>query len=148
MSLTIPYYQKALRPRKLRDTLYQDGLDDVLEAYLGNDEKKWLIEQNRTATGLNWFLEIESSSATKCTVDYSNSNKVDFDEDRKISFLSGGSCLRPAQGGYWLEISSECYDEEFTISCDQSFLTTLLFQRDWILRSYQVLITPKLQTHC
>ena len=93
------------------------------------EEKEWLISQNRTATGLNWFLEIESPEAIECSIDYSNSNNVNFGLDKKISFLSGGNCLRPAQGGYWLEVSPECYDEEFTISCDQSFLTTLLYQK-------------------
>jgi hypothetical protein len=94
-----------------------------------NDEKEWLLSQNRSSTGLNWFLEIESPSATECSVSYSGTNNVKFDEDKKITFLSGGSCLKLAQGGYWLEVSSECYDEEFTISCDQSFLTTLLYQK-------------------
>ena len=87
-----------------------------------SDEESWLISQNRTATGLNWFLEIESPKATKCTVSYSSSNKVNFGENKKISSLSGGNCLSSAQGGYWLEVSPNCYNENFTISCDQSFL--------------------------
>ena len=84
-----------------------------------SSEKEWLISQNRTSTGLNWFLEIDSPRATKCSVSYSNSNQVNFGDDKKITSLSGGSCLRPSQGGYWLIVSPDCYDEEFTISCDE-----------------------------
>ena len=94
-----------------------------------NAEKSWLLSKKRTSIGLSWFLEIESPEATECSVSYSGSNQVNFGEDKKISFLSGGSCLRSSQEGYWLEVSSECYDEEFTISCDKSFLTTLLYQK-------------------
>ena len=94
-----------------------------------SNEKEWLMSDNKTSTGLIWFLEIESSKATECTVDYSSSNRVNFGADKKISFLSGGNCLSPYQEGYWLEISSDCYDEEFTISCDESFLTTTLYQK-------------------
>lgn len=94
-----------------------------------SEEKSWLISQNRTSTGLNWFLEIESPEAIKCSVSYSGSNQVNFGSDKKLTSLSGGSCLRPAQGGYWLEVSPDCYNEEFTISCDQQFLTTFLYKK-------------------
>ena len=94
-----------------------------------SSEKEWLISQNRTSTGLNWFLEIDSPRATKCSVSYSNANQVNFGDDKKITSLSGGSCLRPSQGGYWLIVSPDCYDEEFAISCDEQFLTTLLYQK-------------------
>ena len=54
-----------------------------------SEEKSWLISQNRTSTGLNWFLEIESPEATKCSVSYSGSNQVNFGDDKKITSLSG-----------------------------------------------------------
>ena len=101
----------------------------ILSGSAGSDAKDWLFEQNKTATGLNWYLEIESTKPTKCDVDYSNSNEVAFGEDRKIESLTGGSCLRPSQSGYWLEVSPDCYDQNFTVSCNESFLTTLLYQK-------------------
>lgn len=89
----------------------------------------WLRSQNRTPPGINWFLEIESSEATTCTISYSgSSHSVNIGEDKKIS-NNAGSCLTLAQDDYWLRISPSCYDEEFEISCDKGFLTTLLFKK-------------------
>jgi len=96
-----------------------------------NTEKAedWLFSQNRTASGMEWFLQVESSEATTCSLSYSgSSHSVDIGEDKKIS-NNAGSCLTLAQDDYWLRISPSCYDEEFEISCDQTFLTTLLFKK-------------------
>ena len=89
----------------------------------------WLLSQNKTPENLNWFLEIESSEETICTITYSGtSNRVTVKEDKTIS-SSAGNCLSLAQSNYWLKISQNCLDVEFTVSCDRSFLTTLLFKK-------------------
>lgn len=89
----------------------------------------WLLSQNRTPTELNWYLEIESPRETTCSVSYSDSSyNIRIGEDKKIS-NSAGSCLALAQNDYWLRISPSCYSEEFEVSCDESFLTTLLFKK-------------------
>jgi hypothetical protein len=94
-----------------------------------NDAEEWLLSQNLTPTELTWYLEIESPEATSCTLSYSgSSSNINIGEDKKIS-NSAGTCLRLAQDDYWMRISPSCYDQEFQISCDQKFLTTLLFRK-------------------
>jgi hypothetical protein len=88
----------------------------------------WLISQNTTPAEISWFLEIESLNAASCEISYSGSNYVvNVDEDKTLS-NNAGSCLSLAQDDYWLRISPSCMDREFRVSCDQDFLTTLLFQ--------------------
>ncbi|HEB46954.1 MAG TPA: hypothetical protein ENI22_00610, partial [Candidatus Pacearchaeota archaeon] len=44
----------------------------------------WLLSQNKTPTELTWFLEIESSEATTCSIDYSGlSYTINIGEDKK-----------------------------------------------------------------
>ena len=102
--------------------------------------ENWLFEQNGTPSEITWFLQIEitgaDSSACKITYDESDYN-IEIGEDKKIN-SAAGSCLSLSSPGYWLEISSNCYDEEFEISCDEGFLTNLLFSRD----SFSEVTTP------
>ena len=96
-----------------------------------NTEKAqdWLMAQNRTPTELAWYLEIESSEPTTCTVSYSGRDyNVNIGENKKIS-NNAGACLVLSQDDYWLRIAPSCYDEEFEVSCNQNFLTTLLFKK-------------------
>lgn len=121
----------------LDDSRYKSDLKYTSQAILGFKEtgsssssaKSWLFGKNRTSIGIDWFLEIESPEETTCTVDYSSSNDIVINEDKTINSLTGGSCLSVSANGYWIEVSSDCYDEEFTISCDKQFLTTLLYQK-------------------
>ncbi len=95
-----------------------------------NTEKavEWLISQNTTSTDLTWYLEIDSNSATSCSITYGSGGgyNINIGEDKKISGSAGG-CLSLESHGYWFRISSSCYNNGFTIECDQPFLTTLLY---------------------
>jgi len=92
--------------------------------------EEWLLSQNSTPDEVTWYLEIESTEATTCSIDYSGSSyNINIGEDKKITG-SAGSCLTRAQDDYWLRISSNCFNQEFSITCDKSFLTTLLFKKD------------------
>jgi len=94
-----------------------------------SDGESWLLSQNTTPTELVWFLEIESPGATSCSIQYSGqSYTVNIDEDKKLS-SNAGSCLVLAQDNYWLRVSPSCYGTEFSVSCNQNFLTTLLFKK-------------------
>ncbi len=96
-----------------------------------NTEKAetWLLSQNATPQEIDWYLEIESPEQAKCTITYSGSPyQITIGLDKRIN-SNAGSCLSLAQENYWLKISSVCYDEEFEISCDKQFLTTLLFKK-------------------
>ena len=103
------------------------ALDNV-GANIG-EAQQWLLSQNRTPSELIWYLQIESSELTTCGISYTGfSSTIEITEDKKISG-DAGQCLSLAQDDYWLEISSLCYDQEFSISCDKDFFTTLLFRK-------------------
>jgi len=94
-----------------------------------SDGEAWLLSRNETPTELVWFLEIEASEPASCSVQYSGqSYTVNIDENKKLS-SNAGSCLILAQDNYWLRVSPTCYGTEFSISCNQNFLTTLLFKK-------------------
>jgi len=113
------------------DSRYESEIKYTSQAYLGgiSGAKSFLEDMNRTSEGVDWFLEIESPLQTSCTVSYSSNTDVNINEDKTIDSVSGGSCLSISNNGYWVEISEDCFDEEFEISCDKQFLTTLLYQK-------------------
>lgn len=91
--------------------------------------QSWLLNQTRGTTDLAWFLEIESSEATTCTLEYSSiTYDVTVGADKKITGTAG-TCLTVDESGYWLRVSPSCFNEEFSVSCDKKFLTTLLFKK-------------------
>jgi len=94
-----------------------------------DEAQQWLLSQNRTPSELIWYLQIESNEQTTCEIGYTGfSSTIEIREDKKISG-DAGQCLSLAQDDYWLEISSLCYDQEFSISCDKDFSTNLLFRK-------------------
>ena len=100
------------------------------KAGVNTDEaEKWLLSQNTTSLDIDWYLEIESPEETTCEITYSGSSyPISIGEDKKMS-SNAGSCLSLSEDKWWLKISPACYDTEFEISCDQQFLTTLLFKK-------------------
>ncbi len=94
-----------------------------------NDAKEWIISQNTTPTNLDWLLQIESSEKTTCSITYEGSSySVEVGDDKKVN-SGAGNCLTPSDGRYWLKVNPTCYDNEFEISCNKSFLTSLLFKK-------------------
>ena len=93
--------------------------------------KDWLLKQKGSPSDLLWYLEIEGDGLLKCSVSYdSQKYSIQINEDKKIN-SGAGSCLSvdSESGGYWLKVSSSCYEKEFTVSCDKSFLTTTLYKK-------------------
>ncbi len=98
-----------------------------------DDAEAWLLLQETIPREMNWYIQIESSEETTCTIYYdglANPITINVNEDKTVSG-GGGTCLRVSSNGYWFKVSSllDCYDKEFEISCDKDFLTSLLFQR-------------------
>jgi hypothetical protein len=91
--------------------------------------EEWLLKQNDTPSDVDWFLQIETSEASECTIKYSTGGDFDIRirEDKKVSGTAG-DCLSSSSGNWWYRISPSCYNVEFEISCDQAFLTNLLFK--------------------
>jgi len=98
--------------------------------YDTSDGASWLLSHNMTPTGLTWFLQIDSNDQTTCSLTYdtnSNTDTVIIGADKKIQSVSGG-CFEKSSNGYWLHVLGSCYDREFHVSCDKTFLTNLLYQ--------------------
>lgn len=92
------------------------------------DAEKWLLSKKIIPENMDWFLQIESNEATTCSVSYGGSSKqIRIGVDKKIT-SAAGSCLTTSAGNWWLKVSQNCYGKEFEISCDKSFITTLLFK--------------------
>lgn len=97
-----------------------------------DDIAKWLISNNATPTELKWFLEIDISShkSALCKIKYKGHEySVSILDNMKLSG-NAGTCLELAAGNYWLAIKSNCLKESFDISCNQDFVTTLLYQKN------------------
>ena len=115
---------------KIRDTA------QALMAYerLGKNTdaiESWLISKNASMNDLNWFLEIDISNrvSAECAIRYSNTEKIiTIGEDMKIQGDTG-SCLAIIGSGYWMQIRDNCFDRKFEISCNQDFITTLLYTK-------------------
>ncbi len=91
-------------------------------------QESWLLNQTKSVSELTWLLQIESESESTCTISTgSGSNSITINKDKTLS-SGAGSCLPLYSNGYWLQIDSRCLDNEFTISCDQDFSTTLLYK--------------------
>ncbi|MBI2043848.1 hypothetical protein HYT24_00600 [Candidatus Pacearchaeota archaeon] len=115
---------------KYRSDVKYTAQATILLGKSDSELKKWLISQNRTSTGIDWYLEIESPKATTCTVSYSGGSATfSINEDKTILSLSSNSCFSLSTGNYWLKIDANCYAKEFETSCNQQFLTTLLYQK-------------------
>lgn len=117
------------------DSLFMSDIKYTAQAILGlngnTEAEEWLISQNSTPSQLTWYLQVDTTGASTCTIDYlETSNIVQFDEDKSITSVSGqGSCLRRSSNGYWLEVNDNCYGDELSIDCDQSFTTNLLYRK-------------------
>jgi hypothetical protein len=103
----------------------------ALEKRGGDTDKavEWLSEQNTTPSDVVWYLQIDSNKQTTCSVGYNEkSYSVTIGEDKKLNG-NAGSCLSLAEEGYWLRVSSGCYDQEFEVSCDEDFITNLMYKK-------------------
>ena len=93
------------------------------------DAEEWLFSKNTTPEDIIWYLEIESPEKTICSISYGGATyKTTISEDKQLS-SSAGNCLTLSDSDYWLRVSPSCYNYEFEVSCDQQFLTTLLYKK-------------------
>lgn len=92
--------------------------------------ENWILIQNKTVPDLEWLLQVDSTLPSLCTIEDGSQSTyaVTIAEDKKLT-ISGSNCLTLDSSGYWLKINPACYDQEFSISCDETFLTSLLFKK-------------------
>jgi hypothetical protein len=94
-----------------------------------NDAENWIASRNGTPSELTWYLQIDSNEPATCTISYSGfSNQVSIGDDKKLS-SGAGSCLSLSDEEYWLRVSPTCSNSNFSISCNQGFITSLLYQK-------------------
>jgi len=93
-----------------------------------SDAREWLISQNRTPSELTWYLQIETSEPATCSVSYSGTSyNINILEDKTLQGNPGPG-LSVSPEGYWLKISPNFFQSDFEVSCNQDFLTSLLFK--------------------
>ena len=91
--------------------------------------ESWLIEKADEPSELSWFLQIDTNEATSCVITYNSGSKnIKVLEDKRITG-AGGSCLRSAYNGFWLEVDNDCYDESFEVTCESDFVTSLVYRK-------------------
>lgn len=92
--------------------------------------KEWLLSQTTTPNELEWYLQIDSLNPTSCQISYDSGDySIFLSEDRSIDRGAGGCLILDYDNPYWLKISQNCYDKEFSISCEESFSTTLIYSK-------------------
>ena len=107
----------------------KDTAQAILALGGSSDAESWLLSQKLIPSNLVWYLQIETNRASSCEIDYASEQYfINIGDDKKIHG-SVGQCLSVSQGGYWLQVSPSCADKEFQISCDNDFLTNLLFKK-------------------
>lgn len=94
-----------------------------------SDAEDWILEQKKAPPDLIWYLEIDAEEETTCKISYGSTEKtIKINENKKID-KSAGTCLALSQDNYWLKINEDCYETNFTISCNKDFQTTLLYSK-------------------
>jgi len=113
---------------KLKETaLALLAFDAVNEDTSGIEE--WLLNQKQNPEELVWYLQIDADEETTCQITYTGTDiDVIVGEDKKIN-RNAGSCLRLTRDNYWFKVEDDCYEENFTISCDKSFITALVYSK-------------------
>jgi len=91
--------------------------------------RDWLLTKTIQPNNLNWYLQIETEGvASTCTAKRAGSTEnLIINADYTVA--GGGTCLSVDSTGYKFSIAPTCFDQDLTISCDQAFGTTLLFQK-------------------
>jgi len=91
----------------------------------------WLKSKLGTPSEMSWFLEIDTvnHNPASCTIKYDGKEfRTSINEDMKLT-SSAGSCLVLSSNEFWLRITSDCLDKSFEVSCDQDFVTALIYQK-------------------
>lgn len=85
----------------------------------------WTLGYKRLETSLIWYLEIEATNASQCTI---NGKNIIIGDDKKITTPAGNpDGLEKAYSNYWFKITK--LEKNYTISCNKSFTTSLLYQK-------------------
>ena len=92
--------------------------------------KDWLLSKTHGTKDLIWYLEmdIKDHIPSSCSLYYDGEYKLKINDLMKIEG-NPGPCFEVSFGGYWLKLKDSCIDKEFEISCENNFVTTLVYQK-------------------
>jgi len=96
------------------------------------DIESWLLSKNGSSSDLTWFLEMDISQhiASSCEITYDDSSHtVEINDDMTLSGNPGSCFTIHPIGFFWLRVKESCLEKTFRISCDEDFITTLLYQK-------------------
>ena len=88
-----------------------------------DDSIAWLKSKKRLATELTWYLEIDAINATQCSI---NGQSFNIGDNKKISGTDPQGLIK-SYNNYWFQINDIA--KNYTITCNSSFLTTLLYKK-------------------
>lgn len=97
--------------------------------YAISSAEKWLISKAvNFSSDITWYLQVETSNSSKCRASYLN-NEYSFkvNEDKTLSG-NAGKCLTVTED-YWFRVNPTCFNQEISISCNDSFSTSLFFKK-------------------
>ncbi len=94
-----------------------------------DDIEEWLLDNRIPTSEVEWFLEIDLTGQSQCTLTSDDSEKtITISEDKKISG-NPGSCFSFAYDSYWLKVDEDCFNKKIQVSCDKDFISTLLYKK-------------------
>ena len=97
-----------------------------------NSSVNWITSQTATPQDIIWYLQIDGQTNATCTISYSGKQySVNMAQNKQLSSGSSGigNCFTLANQGYWLQVAPSCYGDNFSVSCNNAFTTTNLYQR-------------------
>jgi len=88
-----------------------------------------IVKSSKFSSDITWYLQVETSNTSKCKASYSN-NEYSFivNEDKTLSG-NAGKCLTLTED-YWFKVNPACFNQEISISCNDSFSTSLFFKKN------------------
>ncbi len=95
-----------------------------------NEAVSWLSGKKAVFQNLIWFLQLDVDDTGTCTIKASNSSySVEISKYKKLTSTDTHTCFSITSDGYWIKVNNPlCYEEDFEISCDSAFSSTVLFK--------------------
>jgi len=87
------------------------------------DYVEWLLGKRLSNTGLIWYMQVDATNKTKCTI---NGKEITIEDNKKISGTPP-SGLSKAYSNYWFKINDIL--KNYTISCENNFIVALSYQK-------------------
>lgn len=91
--------------------------------------EKWLLGQAIQFKDIKWFLQIESTNATTCNATYGGSSYFFTVNGDKTLSQNAGPYLSTSDNNYWFTVDPYLYNSNISVSCNNTFQTSLLYQK-------------------